>query len=262
MTINLHSAQVGESSNPPAIILHGLFGSSSNWRTIATRLATRFHVLCVDLRNHGKSEWKDSMSYPDMAGDLAAFIQDNHLKNPHLIGHSMGGKTVMAYLQQHQPEVGKCVIVDIAPVDYSHDHDDLVDALKRLDLENIHSRNEADRMLALDLPNPPIRQFLLQNLIRGENGFAWRINLEAITNNRDLLFGYPEGPVSDADILFVRGSNSGYILPEHYNLIEERFPNSVIQTMEGAGHWLHAEKPEELTKWLFEFLDRKITTNT
>ena len=194
------------------------------------------------------------MSYPDMAEDLAAFIHNSHLAKPHLIGHSMGGKVVMAYLQHHQPEVGKCVIVDIAPVDYSHDHDELISALRKLDLENIHSRNEADRMLTLDIPGQPIRQFLLQNLIRDESGFAWRINLEAISNNRSLLFGYSKGNVSDAETLFVRGGNSNYILPEHHSLIAEQFPNSSIQTMANSGHWLHAEEPGKLTEWLFEFI--------
>ncbi len=253
MIVNLNSICMGEPSNPPVVILHGLFGSSSNWRTIGSKLSTHFYVLCIDLRNHGKSEWKDSMSYLDMAEDLAAFIHDYHLTQPNLIGHSMGGKTVMTYLQHHQPEVGKCVIVDIAPVDYSHDHDELIYSLKKLDIENIHSRNEAERMLAIDIPNPPIRQFLLQNLIRGDNGFAWRINLEAITDNRNLIFGYPKGNISDTETLFVRGGNSDYIRPEHDSLIAEQFPNSSIHTMENSGHWLHAERPFELTKLLFDF---------
>ncbi len=193
------------------------------------------------------------MSYLDMAGDLAAFIHDHDLTQPHLIGHSMGGKTVMAYLQHHHPDISKCVIVDIAPVDYSHDHDELIDAQKRLDLDAIHSRNEADRMLAKDIPKSTIRQFLLQNLIRSDHGFAWRINLEAIANNRSLLFGYPKGNISEAEILFVRGCNSDYILPEHYKLIAQQFPNSSIKTMADSGHWLHAEKPIELTKLLSDF---------
>ncbi len=255
MIANLNSIHTGNPANPAVIILHGLFGSSSNWRTVAAQLGNHFRVLCVDLRNHGKSEWRSSMSYLDMAQDLVAFIHDNHLDKPHLIGHSMGGKTVMTCLQHCQPEVGKCVVVDIAPAYYSHDHDELIDALKKLDLESIHSRNDADQMLAMDIASAPIRQFLLQNLIRTGGGFAWRINLEAITNNRDLLFGYPDGHVSDAEILFVRGSNSDYILPGHYEMIARQFPNSSIKTMANAGHWLHAEKPGELTEWLFEFLD-------
>ena len=254
MIVNLNSIQFGEPSTPPVVILHGLFGSSSNWRTIASRLSTRFYVLCVDLRNHGKSGWSDSMSYLDMAQDLAVFIDDNHLDGAHLIGHSMGGKTVMAYLQHQKPSIARSVIVDIAPVTYSHDHDQLIDALQKLDLDSISSRNEADQLLSIDLPDAPIRQFLLQNLVRVEDGFSWRINLAAITQNKDSLFAYPESQPSKAEILFIRGNHSDYILTEHYDFIDRQFPNSRIQTMEGTGHWLHAEKPRELTEWLFEFL--------
>ena len=255
MIVHLHSVNSGDSSNPPAIILHGLFGSSSNWRSIARQLSSRFQVFCVDLRNHGKSGWNDAMGYLDMAQDLATFIADNGLNGARLIGHSMGGKTVMAYLQHHNPDAGKAVIVDIAPTAYLHDYDQLINALQKLELEGLTSRNEADRRLSQDIADASVRQFLLQNLVRGESGFAWRVNLAAIARNRSSLLTYPEGQPSHAETLFIRGSNSNYVLPEHCELITRLFPNSRIRTMEGAGHWLHAEKPGELAEWLFEYFE-------
>lgn len=257
MIVHLSSTTSGDSRNPAVIILHGLFGSSSNWRSIARQLSARFQVFCVDLRNHGKSGWNDSMSYLDMARDLAAFIAENHLLNPHLIGHSMGGKIVMAYLQHFASHVGKAVVIDIAPIAYTHDHDQLISALTHLDLAHIKTRGEADQRLSKDLSNASVRQFLLQNLIRKDHGFAWRVNLNAISKNTGWLFGYPEGQPSNAEVLFVRGGNSNYISPEHFGLVAKQFPNSSLQTLKNAGHWLHAEKPGELIELLFEFFKQQ-----
>ena len=255
MTVQLNFSRSGEPSNPPVIVLHGLFGSSSNWRSVAGQLASRFQVFCVDIRNHGRSGWSDSMNYLDMAHDLAAFIAGNRIDRPRLIGHSMGGKAVMAYLQHHDGPVGRSAVIDIAPVAYSHDHDDLINALNGLDLGRIASRDEADRALSAEIPQSPLRQFLLQNLMRRNDGFAWRINLKAISRNRAELFGYPKGRPSDADILFIRGGKSDYIRPEHFDEVARQFPHSSIRSIADAGHWVHVEKPRELVELLLGFLD-------
>ena len=255
MAVPLNFSSSGDSPNPPVIVLHGLFGSSSNWRSVAGQLSSRFQVFCVDIRNHGRSGWSDSMGYLDMAHDLAAFIAENRIDRPRLIGHSMGGKAVMTYLQHHGGPVGRSAIIDIAPIAYSHDHDHLINALNGLDLGRIASRDEADRALSVKIPEPPLRQFLLQNLVRRSDGFAWRINLDAISGNRAELFGYPEGRPSNAELLFIRGGKSDYIQPQHFDEIARQFPHSSIRSIEDAGHWVHAEKSRELVEMLLDFLD-------
>ena len=246
MTILLHSEVTGEPSKPPLVIVHGLFGSISNWRSIAKSLAGDFYIHCVDLRNHGQSPWADTMSYLDMAADLNRYIRDNQLQQPNLLGHSMGGKTCMAMLQQFVPGVSSVFIVDIAPVQYGHNHDHLIESLISLDLASIRSRSEADIALSLSIPSLPIRQFLLQNLQRTATGFSWRVNLAAIAEAKQEIFGYPNGTQCDTPIIFIKGENSDYIVADYYNEIFRNFPKAKFRIINNAGHWLHAEQPADL----------------
>ena len=73
------------------MILHGLFGSLRNWRSIGRRLETRFTVVLVDLRNHGQSPHHQGMSYGELADDVGALADRLNLASFHLLGHSMGG---------------------------------------------------------------------------------------------------------------------------------------------------------------------------
>ena len=103
MPLNLNTESVGENHSQAILILHGLFGSASNWRRIARALSENYRVISVDMRNHGESPWDDDMSYPAMAGDIAGLIDRLGLVRPHVIGHSMGGKTVMTCLLYTSP---------------------------------------------------------------------------------------------------------------------------------------------------------------
>ena len=114
MALNLACETVG--SGPPLVVLHGLFGSSGNWRGIARELAATHTVHSVDLRNHGASPWADSMDYVEMADDVLQLIDELGLERPTVMGHSMGGKTAMALALRQPAAVGRLVVVDIAPV--------------------------------------------------------------------------------------------------------------------------------------------------
>jgi esterase len=246
MSLKLHSEIIGSPSNPDFIIAHGLFGSTSNWRSIAKQLSDRFRVHCLDLRNHGQSPWDDEMSYGDLAGDIENYIRSGNLKSPHILGHSMGGKACMVLVQTFDLDLNQVFIVDIAPVAYQHDHDDLINALVSLDLEDLISRKEADEKLSATISSQPIRQFLLQNLKRGEMGFEWRINLSAIVANKPEIFGFPPSdPVSNS-MVFIAGGASTYISNDSRAAILKAFPNSILKTIPSAGHWLHAEQPQTL----------------
>ncbi len=253
MSVPLHASEFGNPENPPLLILHGLFGSSANWRSIALRLSDHFRTFALDLRNHGRSPWRDSMTYHDLADDLADFISSRELDSPHLVGHSMGGKTIMVLLQNRQFTVGKAVVIDIAPVSYAHDHEHLIDALHAIDLDKLDSRRQADELLAPAIPDTPLRQFLLQNLVRRNGRFSWRINLDSIKGNGLSLYGYPDDAPAYSDILFIRGEKSDYILSE--SDVKKAFPNSSLKTVKGAGHWLHSEQPDALLDLLRDHLD-------
>ena len=243
-------------SGPPVVILHGLFGSVTNWRRIAEGLSDRRQIFSVDLPNHGNSPWTDDMSYPAQAALLADFLSVEVPESPILIGHSMGGKVAMTLALQHQILLGALVAVDIAPTAYPHSHEPLVEAMKSLDLAAIRNRREAETRLEKVIPEKALRQFLLQNLRNTSDDLRWRINLEVIHRQMGALTGFDiaAGPC-DIPSLFIYGTQSDYVTPKTTPTILKHFPNARLVAIEGAGHWLHAQEPQRFIKAFREFAD-------
>ena len=245
----------------PVIILHGLFGQSDNWVTIGRRIADQFHVYIPDQRNHGQSLHTTVHSFPAMADDLAEFIEEHQIENPILIGHSMGGKVAMTYALENTEKVMKLVIIDISPRKYPEriTHTQVITEMIRIDLEKIVTRTEVEKILDSRVSDTRIKMFILKNLYYKIHGkLAWRLNLEAINQNMDLLF---DGISSDNQYtgpsLFIRGGKSDYILDSDIPLIKSMFPEALVKTIPGASHWVHADAPEELCYLLSGFLDRE-----
>ncbi len=242
MNLNFKSFGSGE----PLIILHGLFGTLDNWQTLARRFADHYTVYVVDQRNHGRSPHLDTMDYPALAEDLKAFMESQWIYNAHLIGHSMGGKTVMQFSADYPDMISKMIVVDIAPKAYPGLHEPIFDALFSLDLGAIQSRQEAEALLEPRIEDLSIRQFLMKNLTRSKSGgFEWKMNLPVIYK----YYGHILAPISvreafEAPALFIRGSRSPYILDDDWSLIQDYYPNANLFTIEGAGHWVHAEAPD------------------
>ncbi len=260
-TVPLHFRRYGDPGNAKLIILHGLFGSGGNWRSIAKGLAATYEVFCPDLRNHGQSPWHDAMDYPALAGDVARFIGEHRLHGAAVLGHSMGGKTAMTLAQARdepgRAAPGKLIVVDIAPTPYpAAAHRELIAAMGAVDLAAA-SRAQVDASLAARIPDRATRQFLAQNLRRDGDGYAWRLNLNAIARHLDALTGYENEGVAQSETLFIAGANSDYLRPADPGAmcaIHRRFPNARIETVEGAGHWVHAEQPERLLALCNAFL--------
>ena len=258
MSIQLAFEEYG--SGPPLIILHGLFGSSTNWRSIAKRLSVDFRVLGLDLRNHGRSGWHHDMSYAVMANDVRNFILENDLQQVTVIGHSMGGKTAMALALTHGDLLDSLVVIDIAPVDYNHSHELFTQSMMELDLGKLINRKQAETALAKSILDTPTRQFLLQNLVSVNNQFDWRINLAAIQQNMDKLTGFPidlHNSQFNQQTLFVHGSESDYITPNQLPQINKLFPNNKTVEIKNAGHWIHVQNPDELLNEMHFFLEQK-----
>jgi esterase len=181
----LNYKKIGESGKP-LVVLHGVFGLLDNWLTISKSISEQgFQLYLVDQRNHGRSPHEEPMDYPTFAADLKDFLDQQKLENPILIGHSMGGKSVMQYAVTNPGTFEKLVVVDIAPKAYPIHHTKLLEGLNAIPLKQIASRNEADEFLQQYEPSLSVRQFVLKNLFRKEEGgFGWRFNLPALTNNR------------------------------------------------------------------------------
>lgn len=241
---------------PPVLLLHGLFGSSTNWHSIARRLAETRRVLVPDLRNHGRSPHRKPMNYPAMTEDLAALLDDQEIDEAALVGHSMGGKVAMWMALTSPERVQALVVADIAPVAYRHRFGDILRALDSLDLLGLRNRREADEQLAQSLEEPGLRGFLLQNLVKVGNAWRWRMSIPVLTRFMDDILGFPDAAPRQypGPSLFIYGADSDYVTARQLPAIRTFFPLARLRSVPKAGHWVYADRPEAFLRALQGFL--------
>ena len=262
--MSLHHAEVGTGTRP-MVFLHGLFGQGKNFGLIAKALVERHHDLrcaLVDLPNHGRSGWTDTLDYADMAGRVAEFIGDWAGTTPVvLLGHSMGGRTAMQLALRHPDLVERLVVADVSPVPGDASDSEfaaLIAGLRTLDLATITGRADADARLAPHIPHPTVRGFLLTNLRRNEHGqWQWMVNLDLVEANLQQVSDWPDpGAVSyDGKVLWIGGQQSNYIRPEFVPAMRAYFPATRQVTIKNAGHWVHSQQPQVFTSLVDQFLD-------
>ncbi len=241
----------------PLIILHGLFGLLDNWHNVAKTLSATYHVYSLDLRNHGQSPKSAVMNYAVMADDLWEFMQKQGIARAAIMGHSMGGKVAMEFALRFPEKCANLIVVDIAPKKYKPGHDEIFKALFALDTTNTEkTRKDFDQDMQPLIPEFGVRQFLLKSLERKEDGsYQWKFNLEALHTHYTAISDEPEGNrIYKGPTLFLRGGNSRYVSDEDQAKVAALFPNYRLETIAGAGHWVHAEKPGELVEVVSGFL--------
>ena len=251
--MDLHSNIIGEGS--PFIILHGFLGMGDNWKTLAKQFSgLGYQVHLVDQRNHGRSFHDSEFNYDALAADLKAYCSNHKLENIVLLGHSMGGKTAMLFAALYPEIVSKLIIVDISPRFYPVHHDAILEGLSSLNFEEITTRKEAEIQLSKYVQDVGTRQFLLKNVYRiSPDVLGLRVNLKALkTHVSEVGEALPSMLNFQKDTLFLRGDKSEYISTPDEALIKIQFPSATLKTISNAGHWLHAENPEE-------FFDRVCT---
>ncbi len=255
-TVPLHYETFG--SGQPVVLLHGLFGSLSDWGGVSQVLAESFQVFVVDQRNHGASPHSSLFDYPALARDLEAFMDEQGLASAILIGHSMGGKTAMEFALSHPERVDCLVVVDIAPRAYAPFHVDIVEALLSVDPQKFASRTEVGEALKPKIPKEPVRQFLLKNIIRSPEGkLNWRLNLKGIQENYShIIEELNPGRQFVKPTLFVRGGKSEYIREKDLALIRQYFPLAKVVTFPQTGHWVIAENPQDFLKTVLPFVEK------
>ncbi|HSW06024.1 alpha/beta fold hydrolase [Aquabacterium sp.] len=244
MALNLAFETVG--SGPPLLVLHGLFGSGSNWRSIARHLGVTHTVHSVDLRNHGASPWADSMSYAEMADDVLQLMDRLDLIAPIVLGHSMGGKTAMALALRQPARVGGLIVVDIAPVSYADTLTPFAQAMSTADVVTTASRAEVQRRLQQAVPDPGVVPFLMQNLVLHNDHFDWRINLMGICAAMPQLCGFPGellGGRFERPVTVIAGEHSDYVAQRDGAAFAPMFPQAQVEVIANAGHWVHADQP-------------------
>lgn len=244
-----------QSSNPPLLIVHGLYGSARNWGVICKKLSNERSVHAVDNRNHGESPWFDTHSYPELAADLAEVIE-SRFGQVDLLGHSMGGKAAMTLALTKPELVNRLIVADIAPVTYTHDQVGFIHAMKKVDLSRVEKRSDASQQLAeAGVEDKTLQSFFTQSLDLKQK--RWKLNLETLEAEMPKVLGFPDlSGLFDRPTLFLSGSESDYVKPEYRPKIRSLFPKAGFLKMNGAGHWLHAEKTAEFITTIRAWLNR------
>ena len=238
----------------PVILIHGMFGSLSNLGNLARCLSNQFRVISVDLRNHGDSPHDSVFDMATMAEDILCLMDILSLPTAFIVGHSLGGKVGMQLALSHSDRVTKLVVADISPVTYQPRNDPALNGLIALSEASIQNRNQAEELLADFISDSQTRAFLLKNLKRNDDRFVLRLNINAVIENYGTaLVAAPSGDRFDNPCLFIKGETSAYIQEKHRSIITDMFPNSQVNVISGAGHWLHAEKPKLFNNQVMEF---------
>jgi pimeloyl-ACP methyl ester carboxylesterase len=251
-----------EGRGPVIIVIHGLYGSSDNWISMSRRLAENHTVYLIDQRNHGRSPSSDSHLYDDLKNDLTGFFTKHKIEKATILGHSMGGKAAMWFAADYPEKVEKLVIADIAPKDYCSDsdnsqfgmHRDILRTMLEVDFGKVKKRSNVEEQLMPAIKDPRTRKFLLKNVAKDKHTkhYRWRLNVPVLLKNlEEIVCGVNEKwfedrkPVTAYPVVFIRGMDSNYIMPEDESLIKSIYPDSVIIDIPDAGHWLHAENPDK-----------------
>lgn len=250
---------VSTSGAKSLLILHGFLGMADNWKTLGLQYTQEgFQVHLLDLRNHGKSFHSEIFNYEVMVHDVLDYCKANNLKKIDCIGHSMGGKVAMLLATQYPELINKLVVADIGPKFYPQHHQTILEGLNAIDFSLKPSRSTVEQVLSEYISDFGVRQFLLKSLYWVEPGqLAFRFNLNVFNNQIDQIgTALPENARFENLTLFIRGSNSNYILDSDFEAIKYHFPKVEFDTIANVGHWLHAEKPEEFLELTSNFLNQ------
>ena len=242
----------------PVILLHGLFGAGNNLGALARSLSDRYRVYSLDLPNHGRSAWVDEASLHNMASAIFSWMDEQGLGSAAIAGHSLGGKVAMQMALSVASRVDALVVADIAPVEYPPHHDAVFTALDAVAEARCESREMAADIMSRSPLEEGVIHFLLMSLKRSDDGiYRWRFNLEGIKRDYRAVRARPDaGQAYAGPVLFVKGGDSDYILPEHQSRVLSLFPSAQLKVMSGCGHWLHAQQPALFNSIVGRFLDQ------
>lgn len=245
-----------QGSGPTVILIHGLFGNLDNLGLLARDLEKDHQVLSMDLRNHGQSFHSDEISYELMAEDVHDLITHLELDNCILIGHSMGGKVAMKLASNHPEYISKLIVLDMAPYAYTErKHDNVFDGLKAVLSSPPSNRAQAMALLSEHITMDGVRQFLGKSLYREGDHMQWRFSVSAIWDNYWNILGWEPIAATDIATLFLKGADSDYLTQKHQSQVQTQFSNAKAHVIANTGHWLHAEKPQEVIRAIRRFIN-------
>lgn len=257
----LYDRTIGDGPEP-VVFLHGLFGQGKNFANVARLMTDTITCTMLDLPNHGRSPWTDSLDHDYIASLVAEdLVERGAAERPiTLMGHSMGGKVAMRLALRHPELLRRLVVEDIAPA-YQPDmseFDEIVAALQAIDLAELQGREDADAALRDTVRSQRTRSFLLTNLHRdADGGWRWQLNLDLLGSNMAQIGAWDdieEGVSFDGPTLWLAGERSWFAAPSYAETMAGYFPRLRREVIADAGHWVHWQAPGEVAETLGHFL--------
>jgi pimeloyl-ACP methyl ester carboxylesterase len=169
----------------------------------------------------------------------------------------MGGRVAMRLALLYQNRVEKLIVADMSmrPPKLRPEHWMIFQTMKEAPIENMKSYKEIELFLSKHINSQRLVLFILKNIKKTKSGYEWKLNFKSLMSSFEKEIGpLATDEVFDNPALFIRGGKSDYILEEDFDKINEHFPLTIMETIEGAGHWLHAEKPMEFMHLVESFL--------
>ena len=218
-----------------------------------------------------------------MAKDVVDFLESQNMKKAILVGHSMGGKVAQALALLYPEYVEGLVVLDIAPVTYTREEDphwraveDILRAvhavIEESEAEGKTTKSDIDLSLRKSIPDPALRAFVLTNF-DGRNN-KWKIPIATMVEELEQIAGFDLTATSatvaaaaatttttssatyEGDVFIINGGQSRFVRHAYMDTIASYFPNHMLTTIRGSGHWVHAEAPDDLVALLKRYLDR------
>jgi pimeloyl-ACP methyl ester carboxylesterase len=257
-SLRFHFEEWGEPGAPEVLLLHGGNQSAHSWDLVSLHLADRYHVLALDQRGHGDSEWSrdQDSSIEAKAADAIAFLQDQGVESPVIVGHSMGGMVTTSIALTHPGLAKALVLVDVGPelstagvevihnfVAHNIEFDDLDEFLDNVvKYDKFRTREHIARTVKYNM------------LQRADGKYISKVDHRRIANERARISLDDVGAI-DVPVLLVRGGESDILSPEAAERFAARLPNGRLVTVPDCGHNVHSGNTPGFLDVVGPFLD-------
>ena len=262
--LSLHYLDWGNSGKPTLVMIHGLRGHAHSWDDVSASLCQDFHVLALDQRGRGDTDWAKDGDYGTDAyvADLAGFCDALGLNSFILCGHSMGGRNAMTFGSRYPEKLEKLIVVDMGP-------DINREGGQRISREIVNVPEEFDSFEAVVEYMTKQNRFASDAVIRRRLTYAtkllsngmigWKYDLAireerrkgTVAPSQDL---WPEIPKITCPTLIVRGMETDILTPETAQRMLEVMPNAQITEIPQAGHMVFEDNPSDFNTAVGAFL--------
>jgi pimeloyl-ACP methyl ester carboxylesterase len=258
--LRLHLLESGRPGAPGLCFLHGGAAHAHWFDTVTPAFVDRFHVVALDQRGHGESQWAVPPAYgtEDFVADLLGLMDTMGWARMTVVGHSMGGHNAMTFAAWHPERVAALVIIDSRPAIPPERLDTMHTRGRRI--PRVHVSEDAAvasfRLLPRDtVANPALLTHIARaGLARRNGGWGWRFD-PATHGARRPVDAWPLLGTIAAPTLIVRGGLSPILPPEMADRLRTSIPNATLVTVPNAYHHLTLDAPADFTTALEEFLD-------